>query len=296
MTYRSFAGVIIGIKGGFAEVESGGEQFTCRIRGKLRLTEQEIVAGDNVRLIEKGGEHVIEEVLPRRNFLVRPPVANVDLVAIFTPLVSPDVDLMLTDRLCALAERQKLGIVICATKADIAKDDVSVMVEEHYKGTGYSFITLSAPKNEGVGKLKELLKGRISIFAGQSGAGKSTLINAMMPGLGLKTGEVSERIGRGRHTTRQVSLLRLSEGGYVADSPGFSSLELAGVGPDEVRELMPDIYEHEGTCRFKGCRHNAEPGCSVKEAVGSGAISKGRYKHYIALLEECMEAEKRKYD
>lgn len=296
MTYSGFTGVIIGIKGGFAEVESGGEQFTCRIRGKLRLSDQEIVAGDNVKLIVKGAEHVIDEVLPRRNFLIRPPVANVDMVAIFTPLVAPDVDLMLTDRLCALAERQRLEIVICATKADIAKGDASVMIEDHYKGTGYSFVTLSAPRNEGVERLKELLKGRISIFAGQSGAGKSTLINAMMPGLGLKTGEVSEKIGRGRHTTRQVSLLRLSGGGYVADSPGFSSLELAGVEPDEVRSLMPDIYEHEGRCRFKGCRHNAEPGCSVKEAVRSGDVSGGRYKHYLALLEECIEAEKRKYD
>lgn len=288
-------GVIVGIKGGFAEVDVGDVTLTCRIRGKLRLREEEIVAGDSAIVRTEKGEHVIEQVLDRRNFLVRPPVANVDTVAIFTPLVMPDADLMLTDRLCVLAEKQSLEIVICATKADIADESAPIKVEEHYKGTGYSFVSLAAPKGKGVDRLRELLRGKVSIFAGQSGAGKSTLINAMVPGLGLKTGEVSGRIGRGRHTTRQVRLLRLDSGGYVADSPGFSSLELSGIGPDQLRGLMPDIAAFEGGCRFRGCRHNAEPGCAVREALGK-TVSRGRYDHYLHFLEECIEAEKRKYD
>lgn len=289
-------GVIVGIRGGFAEVGVGSEMLTCRLRGKLRLREEEIVAGDSVLVGADNGEHVIEQVLSRRNFLIRPPVANVDLVAIFTPLILPDVDLMLTDRLCVLAEMQSLEIVICATKADIALEEASVRVEEHYRCTGYSFISLSAPNGKGVERLKELLKGKVSIFAGQSGAGKSTLINAMMPGLGLKTGEVSEKIGRGKHTTRQVRLLSLDIGGYVADSPGFSSLELNGIGPDHVRSLMPDLDEYEGQCRFRGCRHNNEPDCAVKDALAKGLVSEGRYSHYLRFLEECIDAEKRRYD
>ncbi len=288
-------GVIVGIKGGFAEVDIGDETLTCRIRGKLRLREEEIVAGDSAIVSTEKGEHVIEQVLDRRNFLIRPPVANVDTVAIFTPLIMPDADLMLTDRLCVLAEMQSLEIVICATKADIADEGASIKVEEHYNGTGYGFVSLAAPKGKGVDRLREFLKGKVSIFAGQSGAGKSTLINAMMPGLGLKTGEVSEKIGRGKHTTRQVRLLRLDIGGYVADSPGFSSLELNGIGPDHLRDLMPDIAAFEGACRFRGCRHHIEPDCALKEALGK-SVSEGRYAHYLHFLEECIEAERRKYD
>lgn len=296
MTSSTAEGVIIGIKGGFAEVDAGHEIMLCKIRGKLRLMDYEIVAGDRVKISEQSGGPVIEEALPRRNFLVRPPVANVDCVAIFTPLITPAVDLMLTDRLCILAEKQKLSVIICATKADIAEDEALQVVSGHYRASGYEVVGLSAPKGEGVQRLKDFLEGKISIFAGQSGAGKSTLINAMLPGLGLETAVVSERIGRGRHTTRQVRLLKLGKGSFVADSPGFSSLELTGLLPDEIRGLMPDIDEYEGRCRFNGCRHNAEPGCAVKMAVLSGELSSLRHEHYKAFLKECMDAEKNKYD
>ncbi len=289
-------GVIVGIKGGFADVGLDEGAVRCKIRGKLRLMEDELLAGDYVKVDVSAGEHLLSEVLPRRSRLVRPPVANVDCVAIFTPLRTPDADLMLTDRLCILAEKQGLSIIICATKADIGEEGKLSFISSHYEGSGYEVVSLSAPKGEGVQRLREFLKGRVSIFAGQSGAGKSTLINAMLPGLELRTAEVSERIGRGKHTTRQVRLIPLGEGSYVADSPGFSSLELEGIDPDELRGLMPDVAEHEGGCRFSGCRHNAEPGCGLKEAVSVGRFSRLRYEHYLAFLGECLEAERRKYD
>ena len=293
---RLLDGVIVGIKGGFAEVGLESGPVRCKIRGKLRMLDDELLAGDYVRVDDSAGEYLLSEVLPRKNRLVRPPVANVDCVAIFTPLRTPDADLMLTDRLCILAEKQGLSVIICATKADIGDEGKLNFISEHYKGAGYEVVSLAAPKGEGVQRLRDFLKGRVSIFAGQSGAGKSTLINAMLPGLELKTAEVSERIGRGRHTTRQVRLIPLGEGAYVADSPGFSSLELEGIGPDELRGLMPDVAEHEGACRFSGCRHNAEPGCGLKEAVSRGRLSRLRYEHYLAFLAECLEAERRKYD
>lgn len=289
-------GVIVGIKGGFAEVGLEGGPVRCKIRGKLRLMEDQLIAGDYVRVDVSGGEHLLSEVLPRRNSLVRPPVANVDCVAIFTPLRTPEADLMLTDRLCILGEKQGLSVIICATKADIGEEGKLCFISEHYKAAGYEVVSLAAPRGEGVQRLRDFLKGRVSIFAGQSGAGKSTLINAMLPGLELKTAEVSERIGRGKHTTRQVRLIPLGEGSYVADSPGFSSLELEGIGPDELRELMPDVAVYEGRCRFSGCRHSAEPGCGLKEAVSAGSFSRLRYEHYIAFLGECLGAERRKYD
>lgn len=289
-------GVIVGIKGGFAEVGLDAGIVRCKIRGKLRLADDELLAGDYVRVDVSGGEHLLSEVIPRSNRLIRPAVANVDCVAIFTPLKTPDADLMLTDRLCILAEKQGLSIIICATKADIGEKGKLGFISAHYRGAGYEVVSLSAPKGEGVQKLRDFLKGRVSILAGQSGAGKSTLINAMLPGLELKTAEVSERIGRGKHTTRQVRLIPLGEGAYVADSPGFSSLELEDIGPDELRGLMPDVWEHEGGCRFSGCRHNAEPGCGLKKAVSEGSFGKLRYEHYIAFLNECLESERRRYD
>ena len=289
-------GVIVGIKGGFAEVGFNGGSVRCKIRGKLRLLDDELLAGDYVRVDDTGNEYLLSEVIPRNNRLIRPPVANVDCVAIFTPLRTPDADLMLTDRLCILAEKQGLSVIICATKADLGEEGKFDFISAHYRGAGYEVVSLDAPKGEGVQRLRDFLKGRVSIFAGQSGAGKSTLINAMLPGLELKTAEVSDRIGRGKHTTRQVRLIPLGEGAYVADSPGFSSLELEGIGPDELRGLMPDVAEHEGGCRFSGCRHNAEPGCGLKEAVSHGSFSRLRYEHYLAFLEECLQAVRRKYD
>lgn len=289
-------GVIVGIKGGFADVGLESGIARCKIRGKLRLMEEELLAGDYVRVDDSGGEHLLSEVLPRRNRLIRPPVANVDCVAIFTPLRTPDADLMLTDRLCILAEKQRLSVIICATKADIGEEGKLGFISEHYRGSGYEVVSLAAPKGEGVQRLRGFLKGRVSIFAGQSGAGKSTLINAMLPGLELKTAEVSGRIGRGKHTTRQVRLIPLGDGAYVADSPGFSSLELEGIEADELRGLMPDVAEHEGCCRFNGCRHSAEPGCALKGAVSDGRFNRLRYEHYLAFLGECLEAERRKYD
>lgn len=293
---KPLEGVIVGVKGGFVEVGFDKGAVRCKIRGKLRLMEDELLAGDYARVDDTGGELLLSEVLPRRNRLVRPPVANVDCVAIFTPLKTPDVDLMLTDRLCILAEKQGLSVIICATKADIGEEGKLGFISEHYRGAGYEVVSLAAPKGEGVQRLRDFLKGKVSIFAGQSGAGKSTLINAMLPGLELKTAEVSDRIGRGRHTTRQVRLIPLGDGAYVADSPGFSSLELEGIGPDELRGLMPDVAEHEGGCRFNGCRHSAEPGCGLKGAVTDGRFSRLRYEHYLAFLGECLEAERRKYD
>lgn len=295
MTSDAGKAVVVGVRGGFVEADLGLKTVMCKIRGKLRLKDDGIVAGDLVCVVWKDGEPLIEEVMPRRNYLIRPPVANVDLVVIFTPLVMPDADLMLTDRLCVLAEKQGLEIVICATKADIADSLAPVRLNEHYSKTGYGFISAAAPQGKGVDRLKERLDGKVSIFAGQSGAGKSTLINAILPGMNLKTGAVSEKIGRGKHTTRHVRLIRM-DGGYVADSPGFSSLDLEEVGQDDLRGLMPDIASYEGRCRFNGCRHAAEPGCSVKNAIAEGLLPEGRYRHYLAFLAERAEAEKRKYD
>ncbi|MDN5348042.1 MAG: ribosome biosis GTPase / thiamine phosphate phosphatase [Clostridia bacterium] len=288
-------GIIIRRYAGFYYVDTGAKIWECRLRGRHRLTEQDFLAGDRVRITPVGPQQgVIEEVLPRRTRLERPAVANVDLVMVVMSFVSPPPDLKLLDRLLILAAAHGIEAGICWNKVDLIEAGEG-RLPGFYSSLGYSSILTSARTGQGIPELGRLLAGHIAAFAGPSGVGKSSLLNALIPGLALKTGEVSRKIDRGRHTTRHVELLRLPGGGLIADTPGFSRLDLPKMERQELASYFPEMLPFLGRCRFNSCLHRSEPGCAVREAVAAGKVDGTRYKHYLEFLEEIILKEKEYY-
>lgn len=282
--------------GGFYYVKSDGEVYECRARGIFRKQDIVPMVGDDVRIrLNKEDETTgyVEEILERRNELFRPPVSNVDQAVIVFALKSPDPNLWLLDKFLILAEEQEIEIVICFNKIDLVSEDEKLEYNGIYEKAGYSVLNTSTERGEGIERLREVLSGKTTVFAGPSGVGKSTLLNAVQPDLKLQTGSVSEKTSRGKHTTRHVELMGLEMGGYVLDTPGFSSLELDFLTEENLEVYFPEIYRQSEGCRFRGCRHNKEPGCAVKGAVEQGEISEKRYENYLLFLKDIME--RRKY-
>lgn len=281
--------------GGFHNVclENGCEVI-ARARGRLKR-KGTILVGDMVEVAVEGDGGVIENVFPRITEFVRPAVANVDLVAAVVSLSRPEPPLELLDRILALAELAGVEICIVWNKVDLVNPEGVEEVTSPYRDAGYPVLFTSAVQGQGVDELARSLAGHVTVFAGPSGAGKSSLLNALVPDSELETQEVSHKISRGRHTTRHVSLLPLDGGGWVADSPGFSTLSLGTVDP----RLLPGVYRefarYEAGCRFSGCLHRLEPACAVREAHADGKVDKGRYERYLKLLEEAEEAFARRY-
>jgi len=285
-------GILLKGIGGFYFVEANGEIYQCRLRGRFRQEEKEFLPGDRVQFREIApGQGVIEGILPRKTKLERPAVANVDQVIIVMSLGEPPPDLELLDRLLILSLANGTEPIICWNKADIAKEEF-IGLPSLYQGIGYRVLVTSAKTGQGIELLRETLKGHISTFAGPSGVGKSSLLNAIQPGLNLKTGEVSRKMGRGRHTTRQVELLVLKEGGMVADTPGFSRLYLPEMKREELASYFLEMEPYESQCRFHSCLHRTEPDCAVRRAVEKGLIPRHRYEHYLKFLGEVIEAER----
>ncbi len=287
-------GVVVKAYSGFYYVEVNNELWACRLRGKFRLTKQNVLAGDRVRVKETGArEGVIEEIRPRISQLDRPPVANVDQAVVVFACADPDPQTELLDRMLVQAEAAGLVPVICFNKADLVDDETVVGLTRDYRKAGYAVLVTSAVYGRGIEAVKDKLEGHISVFAGPSGSGKSSLLNALHPGFGLKTGRVSEKIGRGRHTTRYAELLELAAGALVVDSPGFSSLYMPEINKQHLAEMFPEFLPYTDKCKFNGCLHRAEPGCAVKEAVEDGGISRQRYAHYLVFLDELIARERR---
>lgn len=272
-------------------VDTGDEVLECRPRGRLRYRDERVTAGDLVRVSRAGpGLGAIDEVLPRRNALTRPPVANVDQVVVVFSFHEPELDLGLVDRFLVLAAAADLPAVLCFNKVDLATPDEVATVRRVYEPLGYRFVAVSARTGQGLEDVRRLLAGRVSVLAGPSGVGKSSLLNALRPDLGLRTGEVSRKVRRGTHTTRHVALIPTGSGGMVADTPGFSQLELKDVKPVDIAWYYPEIAALAPSCRFHGCLHRAEPDCRVKAAVAAGEIDRGRYERYLSLLGEAEAA------
>ncbi|MDD4753378.1 MAG: ribosome small subunit-dependent GTPase A [Desulfitobacteriaceae bacterium] len=287
-------GILLKRYGGFYFVKSEGLLWECTLRGKFRKLKQDFFPGDKV-LVSVLDDHkgVIEGVLPRINLLRRPPVANVEQVLVVFAFFAPDPDFLLLDRLLIMAQHEKVHPVICFTKADTVDQKIISKTIKGYQNAGYQTVVTSSKTGLGIEKVRYLLKNRISVFAGPSGAGKSSLLNALQPGLSLKTGDVSEKIGRGRHTTRHVELLELEFAGLVADTPGFSNLDLPDITREELQHYFPEIVKRADCCRFTSCLHNQEPDCSVKEALVANEIDYERYQRYLILLQEVMGKERR---
>ena len=286
-------GTILKGYSGFYYVKYEEKTYECSLRGKNRLKKAKFLPGDNVAFeVLTDGSGVIANILPRRNELIRPPIANVEQVIIVSSL-NPEPDLWLIDRLTILALWNDVQPVICFNKADQVSEESISLYQAIYISAQFPVIITSTKDGRGIDKLKAVLKNRISVVAGASGVGKSSLLNAVQPGLKLQTGEVSQKLKRGRHTTRHVELLPLSSGGLVADTPGFSSLNLPSeIIREELSSLFPDFQEFRENCKFSTCQHRVEPKCSVREAVSEGKLSVNRYNNYLAFLDEVIKQER----
>lgn len=280
--------IVRGIGGFYDVLTRDAKVIRCKLRGRLRLTMDRVLVGDWVEVTPLNDEEgVIEEILPRKNELVRPAIANVDQAVVVLACSDPKPYWLFLDRLLVLIEANGLEPVICFNKSDLI-DEIEGYLDiiEIYRAAGYPVVITSAAAGEGIEELRTLLKDRVSTFAGPSGVGKSSLLNKIESGLELAVGAISAKLRRGKHTTRQVELIQLSFGGLVADTPGFSQLSLTGIKPQELQQYFPEFYEASFDCKFRGCMHVKEPDCAVTELVNSGKISKLRYQNYLTLLEE----------
>ena len=272
---------------GFYYVDTGSEVLTCRARGKFRKDGVSPLVGDRVEVRELGnGEGFVERICPRKNAFARPAVANIDQLVIIGSGAIPRTDPFLIDRVAAIAALKGCEAIILLNKCDLDRADD---LYDLYRAAGFQTLRVSAETGEGLEELKPLIAGKLSTFTGNSGVGKSSILNALDPAFDLKVGEISEALGRGRHTTRHVELFKLSCGAEIVDSPGFSSFETDELNlewkhrlPETFREFAPYL----GQCRFVGCSHTKEKGCAVLEAVRRGDIQKKRHESYLRLYEE----------
>lgn len=280
-------GLLIKGVGGLYTVDLEGRPVECRACGRFRRERISPLAGDRVEVeLQEDGTGFLVEILPRRNSLIRPPVANLDCLVIVASAARPDPNTLVIDKMIAVAEEKGIQPAVVFNKSDLK--DASGLYETYLKA-GFASFLLSAEQPQTVEPLKAYLTGKVSAFTGNSGVGKSSLLNRICPSLGLATGEISLKLGRGRHTTRTVELFSLEGGGYIADTAGFSSLntlEVLPILPDNLpfcfREFVPKL----GTCKFASCRHVKEVGCAVKAALEAGEIAPSRYESYVAMLED----------
>ena len=290
-------GVILKGIGGFYYIDTETGVYECRARGIFRKEGIRPTVGDAVRisvLDEENKKGSLDEILPRRNELIRPRVANVDQAVIVFAAKSPNMNLDLLDRFLLLAEEQELDIVIVINKIDKDKKEKYLEAAEMYRRAGYPVICTSAEKGIAIDELRGALENKISVFAGPSGVGKSSLINAAFPGLELGTGEISEKIQRGKHTTRHAELIQITDRSYIVDSPGFTSLFLTHIPSEKLQYHFREFEDFNHKCYYNGCIHINEPDCAVKAQIGE-TIDQMRYDRYVMIYNELKEEEERRY-
>ena len=290
-------GVILkGVGGYYTVLYDKDKQCVLKARGKFRAQEQTPWPGDIVRFVppEPGVDGAMGELLPRRNLLLRPKVANVDLLFAVISAQNPPPDYLLLDKLCANAMANDIQVVAVLNKCEL----IQAQQREAFLHDYASFTPLCVSTKTGQGQeaLQRLASGRICCFAGQSGVGKTSLVNMLLPEKALQTGALSQKTGRGRHTTRHAELICTQSGGMIVDTPGFSLMELPLMEPQQLMELVPEFAPYLGQCRFTGCVHHHEPGCAVKAAVEAGAIPQSRYARYVTLLEQVQHKWRNRYE
>ena len=290
MTKQStVTGRIVRSISGFYDVQTPGKLISCRARGILRKNGESPLTGDMVEITVEKGQGMVEKILPRRNSFVRPAVANIDALVVFAANVNPVTEPFLIDRVAAIAGDQEVPEILCENKCDL---DPAADLVRIYTYAGFSVICTSAETGEGVDELRTLIRGTLVAFTGNSGVGKSSILNRLCPKLALATGEVSEKLGRGRHTTRHVELYDLGEETYVMDTPGFSSFDtdqMDVILKENLQYAFPDFGSYLSDCQFHDCSHRAEPGCAVRQAVDAGEIEDRRYQSYLRLYEKASQ-------
>lgn len=282
--------IIKGI-GGFYYVKTSEGLIECKARGKFRHKDMKPMVGDDVEIEVSNGKGVIEEIFERKSQLIRPTVANVTQAFVVFAVKNPDINFDLLNRFLILCEHNNIEAIVCLNKVDLVSEEEKVAIKQKIVDIGYEVLYINAKKGIGVEKLREKLDNNETVLCGPSGAGKSTLINTLTEKYHMETGEVSEKIGRGKHTTRHSELIDVV-GGYIVDTPGFSTLEVNFIEKEDLRYSFPEFEEYNNICKFRGCLHYKEPNCAVKKAVEEGKINKYRYDFYIRTLEEKMDGRK----
>ncbi|NBI29606.1 ribosome small subunit-dependent GTPase A [Chengkuizengella marina] len=277
----------------------GEPLIQCRARGIFRKRETSPLVGDFVMVeLSENGEGTVHEILPRTSELIRPPIANVNLAVLVFSLVEPKLNLQLLDKFLVHIEKVGLESIICFSKYDLFQDskEKSIFLDkliQYYETIGYPVLLTSKTTREGHEELLGYMANKTSVFSGQSGVGKSSLLNAIIPGLELETKQISSKLGRGKHTTRHVELIELSNGGIVADTPGFSSLDFTNIDQEDLGFYFKEFKQYIPDCKFRGCLHQQEPKCKIIEATNAGKISSKRYEHYLGFLDEISQMKRR---
>lgn len=291
-------GMIVKALSGFYYVRNEEGLFQCRGRGNFRKRQIKPLVGDEVEFeAENRTDGYILDVFPRKNELIRPPIANVDQAILVFSAIEPDFSPLLLDRFLVHIEVNRIEPLIVISKMDLADAALQQKIKQEkkrYEQVGYPVLLSSTVEMDEMGDLFPYIANKVSVVAGQSGVGKSSLLNSLQPGLNIETNHISTHLGRGKHTTRHVELISIGEG-LVADTPGFSSLDFTGMEVQDLPACFPEMEERASACKFRGCTHIAEPGCAVKEAVEAGEIEESRYKHYQLFLNE-IKNQKRRYD
>lgn len=280
-------GIITKITGGFYYVEAAEKTYECKARGVFRKKGFTPLVGDyvTIEVPQDSGFCSVVSIKERKNSLVRPALANLDVLVIVSSVVEPALNTYIIDKMISAAVKKDITPVVVFSKTDLKSCDDYLYI---YNNAGIKAIAYSSVTGEGVEQIKELLKGNVSAFSGNSGVGKSTLLNALFPDLELKTGEISDKLGRGRHTTRTVELFKCF-GGYVADTPGFSTVDLDRyeiIKKDELQYCFPEFSKYIGECKFTSCAHVCEKGCAVLQALSDGEISASRHESYVKMYNE----------
>ena len=288
--------IIKGIAGFYYVYGENEVLYECKAKGIFRKDNQKPLVGDNVEIIvlnEQEREGNLTRILPRKNSLIRPAVANVDQAFVIFAMEDPKPNFLLLDRFLIMMEQQGIPAVICFNKKDLGEKEELERLYLTYTGCGYQVVLSSTLEGEGIDEIRQILRGKTTVVAGPSGVGKSSITNCMQGEIQMETGEISRKLKRGKHTTRHSQVIPVEKDTFLVDTPGFSSLYLTDMEEDELRNYFPEFLKYEPQCRFQGCRHIHEPDCGVKEALAEGKISQLRYDDYLALYEELKE--KRRY-
>lgn len=280
---------------GFYYVHTAVGQVECKAKGIFRKEKIKPLVGDNVEIELVDESELIGNIigiLPRSNALIRPAAANIDQALVIFAITRPSPNYNLLDRFLITMEKQGLPSVICFNKKDIAGDKELMELKDAYGKCGYQVLFVSGAAKEGMEEIRQCLQGKTTVVAGPSGVGKSTIINSLCPKANMEIGEISRKIGRGKHTTRHAQLFALSDDTFIMDTPGFTSLNLMNMEKEELKECYPEFASYEKECRFGGCSHISEPECGVKSALAQGAVSRVRYENYTVLFEELKNRKK----